>query len=451
MAFDNEKILEHFQKILSFKTVSYSDRAKIDYDEFFALHKYLEKTYPLVHKTMQRRVIGKASLLYHWKGTGEKGLGPVAFMAHLDVVPVGDEALWKYPPFSGTIADGYLWNRGVLDNKAQLLTQMEACEELISEGYTPPMDVYLCYGHNEELMASAGSESGAAQIVDTLKKEGVRLRFVIDEGGCVTDGSVMGIEPRIAVVGLAEKGYADIKLTVRDIGGHSSQPGPDTALSRLAHALVRLEENPMPQRLLESADDMFRHLAPHMSGAAGKLLKSPKTWWFILKGQLAKKRVTNALSRTTISATMASGAAASNILPEVATATLNARLLPGDTVEDVMAHVKGLVGDGVEVELLNGLNPSPESKTDGCYPVMEALIKKTWPDAVVSPYIMLAASDARMYYAVSDHVYRFAPVYADAQSMPTTHSVNERLPAGDNFKTGSEFYANLVKAFGEMQ
>ncbi len=447
MQFDNDRILSRFAGMIACETISHSDPQETDNAPFFALHDYLAATYPLVHRHLTREVIGKASLLYRWQGDGSSPALPCALLAHLDVVPTGDLSLWDSHPFTLTRKDGYVYGRGVLDNKCQLLAQMEAVEALLAEGWSPPCDIYLCYGHNEEVLAP---DSGAAAIVDTLKQRGVRLGLVIDEGGCVTDGSTLGIAPRVAVIGMAEKGMADFRLIVQDPGGHASQPGPTSAVGRIARAAVNIETYPMPQRLISSVSQTLQRVSPYMDKGARLLLEHQSTSWFILKKVLEKSRATNAMTRTTTAVTMASGSAASNVLPETASITVNCRILPGDSLEDVRRHLQQMAGDDVEVSLLAGSEASPESKQDETFDLLASLAAELAPDAVVTPYLMMAGSDARHYYAISDHVYRFAPYYFDQKALPTAHSANECLPE-TGFDEAARFYAKLLMRYGARE
>lgn len=446
MAFDNQTILSHFQGMVQLPTLSDADFSKVDLQVFYQFHNYLEQTYPLVHKHLTREVVGEASLLYTWQGDGSSSALPVAFMAHMDVVPVGEESRWTHPPFGGVVADGYIWGRGTLDTKCQIVAQLEAVEALLKEGYCPPTDVYLCYGHNEEVMG-AGDPSGAQAIVEVLRGRGVRLGCVIDEGGSVIAGSTLGISKRMAVIGLAEKGSADFELSATDPGGHSSQPRAGTAVGRIAKVAVKIEKYPLPSRLIAPVRETLLAVAPYMEGATSKLLARLDQTWPVVKGALAKMPATNAMTRTTLAVTMATGSAQANILPERATITVNSRILPGDTMETVEQHLRRLAGPGVQVRRLKGQDPSPESKTDGPYPMMTQLVGELFPDAVVASYLMLGGSDARYYYAISDHVYRFAPFYFDEQSLPTAHAIDERMPS-DGFDVAATFYREFLLRYG---
>ena len=138
--FDDLACANHLAGMVHFATVSNAKSDLMDFEPFYGLHAYLEKTYPLVHKHLKREVIGRAGLLYTWKGTGKSANLPVMFTAHQDVVPVGDPAGWTYPPYSGTIADGRLWGRGTGDCKSNIMAHLEAVEALLEEGFTPDYD-----------------------------------------------------------------------------------------------------------------------------------------------------------------------------------------------------------------------------------------------------------------------------------------------------------------------
>ena len=444
MVFDNDAILSRYAPMIEFETISKAHADAENLMPFQALYAYLQAAYPLVHRHLSCEVVQGASLLYRWRGDGSSPAHPVALLAHLDVVPAGELSLWKHPPFSLTREGGYVYGRGVFDNKCQLLAQMEAVEALLKDGWSPHCDVYLCYGHNEEVLSAA---SGARAIVELLKSRGVRLGLVIDEGGCITDGAALGIPLRIAVIGLAEKGSADFLLTARDEGGHSSQPGPGTAVGRIARAAVAIEQNPMPARLLRTVSKTLEAAAPYMGQGAAFALSHQKALRGPLKRLLGQKRATNAMIRTTTAVTMAQGAKAPNVLPERASITVNCRILPGDTVESVRRHLCAVAGDDIEVTLLAGCEPSPQSLQDETFDLVARLAGELAPDAVVIPYLMLAGSDARHYHDICEHVYRFAPYYVDQASLASVHSANERQPE-TGFDAAAEFYAKLLLSYG---
>ncbi len=444
----NAEILSNFQGMVQCKTVSGAELAKIDFNEFYKLHRYLEQTYPLIHQKLSREVIGKASLLYHWQGSGSSSALPIALMAHLDVVPVGDLSKWRHDPFSGDLVDGMIWGRGTGDTKCQIVAQMEAVEELLRQGYQPSYDIYLCYGHNEEIVA-AGDSSGAQQIVDLLKARGIRLGCVIDEGGTLVDGKILGVTSRLAVIGVAEKGSVNVELSVSDIGGHSSIPKASTALGKVARAAVAVEEHPMPARLLPLVEETLQTIAPEM-GKLAPILNQAAANWPLLQQYLQQSPTTNAMIRSTMAVTMAQGSAQANILPERAVMIVNCRLLPGDTMDSLVQYLKSIVDPEVAVKVLSGKNPSPISPTDTApLHLIRRLISEQFPNTLITPYLVMGGTDSGKYYPICDNVYRFAPFYFDAETMPTMHSVNEHMPSG-GFEQAVCFYREFIEQYPEQ-
>ena len=222
---DNDRAVKSLSEAIKCKTISRPNPDDVDWAEFEKLKKHIEKAYPLVHKTLKQEVIADHSLLYTWQGTDES-LKPAALLAHMDVVPVmpGTEGDWEHDAFSGYADGEFLWGRGTLDMKHQLISIFEAVETLLEQNISPKRTVYLCFGHNEEVVGSVGG--GAQAIAQTLFDRGERLGVVIDEGGAVVPGSTFGIEGDIGMVGVCEKGYADVKITAKHEGGHASQPPP---------------------------------------------------------------------------------------------------------------------------------------------------------------------------------------------------------------------------------
>ncbi len=152
---DTGQAAERLSASIKFKTVFNEDKAKVDYEPFARLQEYLEKTYPLVHSKLERKVINNYGLLFTWKGS-DPSKKPILLLAHQDVVPAADEG-WKYPPFSGTIADGYIWGRGTLDDKSTLLSMLEGMEYLVKDGFQPSRTICLASGFDEEITGMEGA------------------------------------------------------------------------------------------------------------------------------------------------------------------------------------------------------------------------------------------------------------------------------------------------------
>lgn len=397
----------------------------------------LESRYPNAHRVMTRERIGDGSLLFTWTGR-DAALKPALLLAHMDVVPVepGSEARWTHPAFDGVIADGYIWGRGTLDDKLNVTGLMEAAEALAAEGWQPPRTLLFAFGHDEEV-----GGSGAKAIAATLKQRGIRAEFLLDEGGALTTGIMPGISRPVATIMAAEKGYASFRLTATAAGGHSSQPPPDTAVTRLARALVRLQDQQMPARLAAPVDAMLERAAPAM-GIVNRVAIANR-WLFegLLIKLLAAKPVSNALVRTTTAPTMLRAGVKDNVLPAEASAVINFRLLPGDSAKAVEAHIRDAIADdGIAISLEGSFASEASAVSDpdsAAFRHLAEVTRAVFPDAVVTTGLMLGATDARHYEGLYDNRYNFMPVTLNAADLQRIHGANERIAVAD--------YAKLIR------
>ncbi len=259
----DEAAATRFAGAIRFRTVA--TPAVFDPDEFQKLHRYLEANFPRVHAELQREVFAECSLLYRWPGT-DSSATPILLMSHLDVVPVpeSEEPRWTHNPWGGEIADGFIWGRGSLDVKCGVVGMLEAVEHLLQKGFLPECDVYLAFGHDEEI----GGKNGNQQIAVALRGRGVRFRFVLDEGGVIVSHTIPGLESPMALVAVAEKGYATARLSVRlsdEARGHSSMPPPQTAVGILAAAISKVEAKPLPASFSGPVGLMLDRIGPHLS------------------------------------------------------------------------------------------------------------------------------------------------------------------------------------------
>ncbi|UCE88129.1 MAG: M20 family peptidase, partial [Pseudomonadota bacterium] len=411
---------------LRFSTVSQSGSGANNAPAFLQLHDYLHRQFPRVHRSLTREVISNYSLLYRWAGSAPE-LEPVLLAAHIDVVPAGsdDDAGWQYPPFAGTVAQGFVWGRGAMDDKVGVTAILEAIEWLLALEFQPRRTVYLAFGHDEEV----GGAQGAAQIAAHLAQQGVRLQFVLDEGMMVTEGIVPGVAEPVALIGIAEKGYADVELVATAAGGHTSIPPSQTAAGIVAGTIARLERSPMPARLADPARQLFEHAGPEMSFAFRMLFAN--LWLFepLVLGQLAAQPATNAVIRTTAAPTMLRGSERPNVLPASAAAVVNYRILPGDTIDDVLEHVRRTVDDDrVTVQLYteDSHEPSTQSSTDSSgFRAIERSIREVFAGTIVAPALVVPATDARHYAQMAADVYRFAPLRVGSEDLARFHGTDE--------------------------
>jgi carboxypeptidase PM20D1 len=435
---------ENLSRALQFQTISFQDASAVDAGTFLAFHAFLEKTFPLIHQRLTREVVGDLGLVYTWKGA-DPAAKPIILLAHMDVVPIAPGTLpdWTYPPFEGRIADGFIWGRGSMDCKGILMAIMESVEGLLAQGYQPRRTVYLCFGHDEEV----GGWRGAAKIAALLKSRGVTAEFVIDEGGMIVDGKVMGIAKPLAMIGIAEKGYLSLELTVKTAGGHSSMPPRETAIGILAAAITRLQANPFPAKIGGVSALTMERLAPEMPSALRFALKNRWLFGPVIEQKLAQNAATDAMIRTTTAPTIIAAGTKENVLPQEARAVVNFRLLPGDRVADVIARVNKTIADPrVAVATIGVANEasSISSIDSPGFKILERTITDLFPETVIAPYLVLGGTDSRLYEPICDSIFRFAPMRIGPEDQERAHGTNERIGVA-NYHELIAFYTRLIR------
>lgn len=433
-----------FQALLRIPTVSHPDESLTDWAQFDTFLSTLAELYPRVHARLDRDLVAGHTLLFRWPGRASTE--PAVLMAHYDVVPATDFG-WKHPPFAGELsgrgADELIWGRGTLDNKGAVASILEAVESQLTAGLVPAQDIYLVLTHNEE---SAGGAAPA--VVDLLESRGIRPALVLDEGGAVVEGVFPGVDSPVAVVGVTEKGQADLRLIVEQQGGHASTPPKVTATVRLARAIIRLNDRPFPARFSPTAIDMFRTLGDHAAGGIGWVFRHiGLTRWAVLPFVGRAGNELNAMVRTTQAVTVLEAGQAPNALAERAEATVNVRIAVGMSIETVVRHVTRAINDDqVRVELVRGEVAPPVSLLSGIgWEVLRSTIEATYPGTVVTPYVQNGATDSRHFTRISRAVYRFTPFEMSKEERDALHAKNERMHVA-TFLRGVEFYRALVAA-----
>jgi carboxypeptidase PM20D1 len=429
---------------LRFPTISHEGGASVEAAAFQGLHQYLEQTFPRTHATLAREAINGYSLLYTWKGRKPE-LPPVLLLSHQDVVPVepGTEKEWTHPAFSGFLDDAWVWGRGSLDDKVGVLGLLEATETLLNLGFQPDRTIYFAFGHDEEV----GGRQGAAEIAKVLARRGVRPAFVLDEGGLIAVDAVPGLKRPVALVGTAEKGYLSVELVARSEGGHSSMPPPHSAIGLLAAAVEKLEDHPLPARIEGATRRSYQYLAPEMP--FGPRMALANLWLFspLLERQAAADPAANARIRTTTAATIFQSGVKENVLPHEARAVVNFRILPGDTIQGVLRHVRDTVGPGIRVSATGDANSEPSPEADVRAPefsMVQRTLAQTFPDALVSPNLLSGGTDTKRYLSLTRNVYRFVPMRLKPEDLKRIHGTNERLGIA-NYGEIVRFYAQLIR------
>lgn len=447
-----QRAMDNLSAAISIPTVSYPEKERVDFSQFEKFHKFLEEAYPLIHKNLTKEVVLEASLIYKWEGS-RSDLDPIALLAHQDVVPIsaGTEGDWTHPPFSGENDGEFIWGRGALDMKNHLIAVMEAVETLLEDGFKPERDVYLLFGQDEEVVASGNG--GAKNIMETLKARGIHLDSIIDEGGAIIPLNVKGVieNKDLIGVGIAEKGYLDLEISVSAKGGHSSQPPVHSALGQLAEIIRDIEGHQFKADLMPFVSDLFSNLGRSCTYPARLLTCNIPYLKPLLRKGMTFIPFTACLVRTTTAVTMAEGSPAANVLPQKASVVVNFRQMPGTTVDDVIAHIRKVCRNkNIEIKVLKAKEASKFSPTDSrAFRIIEELCVQENKNSVVAPYLVMGGTDACYYEPICENIFRYSPYKVSVELLRCTHATNERIPVSAIEPAVAFFKRYIKKASAE--
>lgn len=431
----------HLSQAIQIRTVSFGDTLAIDTAEFVKFRQFMEQTYPVMHQKLERKIFSEFSYVFKWKGKDTLAR-PIVLMAHLDVVPVEAiaEPKWTVPSFSGAIKGDTVWGRGAVDDKASAISIMEATEQLLRENYTPDQTIYLCFGHDEEI----SGPRGAKVIAQWFKDNKLSPTLVVDEGGMIDSENMPELGRPIALIGVGEKGYVNIDLTVEIPGGHSSMPMNETAIDVLNKAIGNVRKQQMPARFTPAVTEFMQTIGAHQRFVNRMVLSN--TWLFesLVIGQLEKSNKSNAMVHTTIVPTIVNSGIKDNVIPSVAKATFNSRILPGETSDDVVNFFVRVINDErvkVKKQTISLMEPSPSTSSQHpMYKRVESAVKQTVPEAIVTPYLVVGATDSRYFRSFSDAVLNFVPLH----NGKGYHGIDERISIQD-LKKSVHFYKLLIQ------
>ncbi|XP_023243055.1 N-fatty-acyl-amino acid synthase/hydrolase PM20D1-like [Centruroides sculpturatus] len=418
---EKRNLSEHLSQAIQFETVT-TDIHNYNSEELGRFGDHLKKIFPAIHSSsfITREVINNISLLYTVKGN-DSSLKPYLLSGHLDVVPV-DETQWMVFPFGGIKKDGFVYGRGTIDAKHIVMGILEALEYLLEKGFRPTRSFYLAFGHDEE----ASGFDGASHISALLQARNVTLEYLLDEGMMVINNTIPGLNVPVAMVGVTEKGYATLKVSLSGQPGHSSLPPKETTIVILAKSISRYLRASFPFKFVYANIWLFRPIL---------------SWIFSLQPH------SNSLVRTTTAVTMISGGIKSNVVPGEASAIVNHRVHPADSIEEVIDHDRYLLNnDNLEIEIIESTPPhpiSPFSSDSFGYQTLKYSIRQIYPDCAVVPTIMVANTDSKWYLPLTKAIYRFSPVNIRTEDTARLHGNNERISI-KNYEQVVNFYYHLI-------
>ena len=388
----------------------------------------------------------KANLVVRYHGTGS--LKPILLLAHTDVVEANRED-WTTDPFQLIEKDGYFYGRGTADDKAQAAVWIANLIRYKREGFKPARDIIVALTADEE---GGGPYNGVTWLLKN-KRELIDADLCLNEGG----GGVMVAGRKIANnIQVSEKSYADFKFEVRNKGGHSSVPVPDNAIYRLATALERLSRYSFPLKTDEVTRAYFREMAKVEEGPLKADLpkiadgSSDVAHDAMQRAASASPRW-NSMLRTTCVATELAGGHALNALPQLATANVNCRIFPGDSVESVQKALRQAVADeqvAIRVQGDVDVGPASPMRPD----VLKAVARLSdtlWSGVLTIPVMSTGATDGRYLRVAGIPTYGVSGFFGDRDDV-RAHGRDERMGV-NSFYEGQAFLYQLVKELAAGQ
>ncbi|MDO4288976.1 MAG: M20/M25/M40 family metallo-hydrolase [Eubacterium sp.] len=437
-----ERAVSNLCTALQFKTIAAPAGKSQSYAPFDDFILFLARAYPLCHQRLEHTRINNYGLVYRFKGKNREA-APLLFLAHYDLLHPAShqDELWAYPPFEGKTAGGFIYGRGALSAKAQLIALLETLEALLASDQQPERDVYLAFGFD----AAEGGGLGAARIASFFKSQRLHFECILDGGSACIDGLLPQLKRPVALVGTCEKGLADLRLTLSQGEGSTAISSADNAIYALARVLSALQASPMPARFTPPVREFFKRVAPDITGSKRRLYDHFELFKPSLTKALSAHPLTNALIRTTIAPTLLTGSPAAQFFPNQASVVLRCHLLSADSIEDVIAHIQKTASkEPISFDVLNLQKAPRPSATDTlAYRHLAACASVVFPQVQTAPTITAVPTDARHYEALSEHIYRFTPIRLTPEDLDSLWGINEKI-SFENLHNAIAFYTMFI-------
>lgn len=384
---------------------------------------------------------GRGNVVARLRGSGE--LPPLLLTAHLDVVEA-EPASWEHPPFCGEVHDGCLWGRGAIDMKNMAAMSVAILARLAREGVKPKRDLIFAGVADEE----AGCRHGSLWLCEN-HRDLVQSQFAIGEGG--------GFNIQVAgksffTVQVAEKGVCWVRARAVGEPGHGSMPREDSAVVQLSEAIARLGTQGLPRHASASVEEFIGAIATHLPALLRpviKMLASPTLGPAMLNllPDPGVRRAFRALLGNTASPTVLRAGNKTNVIPGVAEAEIDGRILPGQTREDFLRELSDVLGREIELEVMHSLPPVvTEPKESSLYSLIHDVMGERAPDAPMVPFVLQGFTDAKAFTSIGAKWYGFAPVKLppELRFADMFHGHNERIPV-EGLAWGTQTLMEVVR------
>ncbi|MEY5043454.1 MAG: hypothetical protein RJA19_681 [Bacteroidota bacterium] len=430
--------MDRLVRALSFPTVTGA------HAELEALGNFLTEAFPRVHAGLEWERVGGHTRVYRWRGSrsGEEGVLPELYVSHMDVVPAGDAGAWSRSPW-GERSEGRIYGRGAIDVKCGMMGILEAVEGLLEGGWQPERDVWVVLGHDEE----TGGAEGAAAVAARFVEQGVRLGCVWDEGGAIVENP-MG-EGVVAAVGVAEKGWVDVRVVARGTGGHASLAAKFNPLAELSRRVARLPEWVLPREIPAAGLGLVRALSAGRPLQAAGIRLGAALAPRVLHRALARNRDVRTQVATLVTPTLFTAGHAANAVPDRAEVVLNCRIAPGMTRAEVVGWVRSrFPAPDYEVEAVGGSEPSPTVDPRGeAFGRLRGVVEEMGLACKTVPMVFIGITDSRHYLPCAETVLRFVPVRLTAANRSGIHGIDEHIEES-NYLEIIGFYERMLRKSG---
>ena len=443
----SEKTIEAYADTLSqminCKTVfTHDNEFQAEFDKFYRV---LEERFPLLTEKADRLTFGGGCFVYVIHGKNAKK--NIMLMSHHDVVEGGED--WKTEPFCATIKDGSMFGRGTIDTKTPLFAELQACEELLAEGYAfDGINLYLGSSNNEETCGD-----GMVLATEYFKENGIHFDAVFDEGGAITTGMIPGVKEKSAMVAVHEKSRhmyrCTAKKTQKGHGGLTPSKSKNM-IAQMAGFIQEVDSSKIYKNNFSAeVRATFETHAPYMQFPLNIVMGNIGLFSPIIKKVMQNIPQARAMLSTSVAFTTISGGSA--IDPQIAakevTATMFLRCVREDDLYQGLEKIKKIASKyGVEIEEIERDYCRPTDYNTPQFRLLEGVINEIFPDVIVSPFLLTAGTDARRFTDVADNIFRFAPIDLDGEQFASVHGANEHIKL-QNVGQCVCFYKKLIKKY----